>query len=138
MPHPIDVQVGARVRELRIRAGISQQTLAEALGVSYQQIQKYETGLNRMGASRLVQVSRAVGCSVHALFDGVVSEATTAAALDVEAAKVARDWARIDDAAVRRVMQEVIRSLAAARPDGADAAPARSAAARQAFAPADD
>ena len=116
MPHPVDVQVGARMREFRIRAGMSQQALGGAFGVSYQQIQKYETGVNRMGASRLIQVSQALGCSVQELFDGVELKKPARSPLDADAAKVARDWARIDDAAVRRVMQDVIHSLAAAWP----------------------
>ncbi|MBO6861645.1 MAG: helix-turn-helix transcriptional regulator [Alphaproteobacteria bacterium] len=54
MPHPVDVTVGNRVREFRIRKGLSQQALGERVGVSFQQIQKYERGTNRMGSSRLV------------------------------------------------------------------------------------
>lgn len=116
MPHPVDVQVGARMREFRIRAGMSQQALGGTFGVSYQQIQKYETGVNRMGASRLIQVTQALGCSVQELFDGVDIGRPARSPLDADAAKVARDWARIDDAAVRRVMQNVIHSLAAGWP----------------------
>lgn len=117
MPHPVDVAVGARVREIRIRAGLTQQELADALGLSFQQVQKYEKGANRMGASRLVEVARTLGCSLDDLFEGVDPKSeggAGASALDKDAAKVARDWARISDQGVRRVMREVIRGMAAA------------------------
>lgn len=114
MPHPVDVAVGARVRELRIRAGLSQSALAEALGVSFQQIQKYEKGTNRMGASRLIQVAKGLGVPVMELFDGVTSErvAVKDVALDRDASKVARDWRNIGDQDTREVLRSVIHSFA--------------------------
>lgn len=112
MPHPVDVTVGARVRELRIRAGVSQQKLGEALGVSFQQIQKYEKGANRMGASRLVQVADALGAPVAALFEDVaVTGEAGEQPLDRDASKVARDWAAIPDASVRDTLRAVLGSL---------------------------
>ena len=59
MADPIDVEVGARLRLLRKAAGLAQYALGEALGVTYQQIQKYETGENRLAASTLVRAARA-------------------------------------------------------------------------------
>jgi transcriptional regulator with XRE-family HTH domain len=116
MAHPVDKAVGARVRELRIRAGVSQVELGRALGVSFQQIQKYEKGSNRMGASRLVQVSQTLGVPVEALFDGVDGVEGVAvpqnAALDKEASKIARDWARIADSGTRDTLRTVLQSLA--------------------------
>ena len=120
-PHPVDVVVGGRMRELRIRAGITQAKLGQALGVSFQQIQKYERGTNRMGASRLVQVAQTLNCSVESLFDGVgiAGAGTSASPLDPAAAKVARDWAAIGDPGVRTAMREVLASLArTAQPTG--------------------
>eukprot|EP00752_Nemacystus_decipiens_P015336 g13669.t1 len=114
MPHPADIAVGGRMRELRIRRGLSQTELGHALGVSFQQVQKYEKGVNRMGASRLVQVARALGVAVPDLFVGVQADpqAAAAQALDVEAAKVARDFAAIPDPTVKATLAGVIRSLA--------------------------
>ena len=114
--HPVDVAVGGRVRELRIRAGMSQTKLGEALGVSFQQIQKYENGANRMGASRLVQIATALNVPLAHLFVGVSSqgEEPESAPLDKEASKVARDWAAIPDQNMRDTLRKVVKSMARA------------------------
>lgn len=112
MPHPVDVAVGNRVRELRIRAGITQQTLAKEIGVSFQQVQKYEKGANRMGASRLVQVAGILKIPVATLFQDIDSRGAQIAPLDRDASKVARDWTGITDPKTREVMRDVIRALA--------------------------
>ena len=75
-PDALDVHVGARLRERRIRLGMSQEQLAESVGLSFQQIQKYERGFNRMGASRLWEVARALDVPL----DFFYAESDTAAA----------------------------------------------------------
>lgn len=70
-PHPLDVQVGVRIRTRRKELGVSQQTLAEACGVSFQQIQKYERGANRISFSRLVEIARALNLPFAFFFEGV-------------------------------------------------------------------
>lgn len=77
-PHPIDVLVGQNIRISRLHKGLSQTELGERVGVTFQQIRKYEKGANRVGASRLEQISNVLGLSIPALFDG----ASTAAAAD--------------------------------------------------------
>lgn len=121
MPHPVDVAVGARVRELRIRAGLNQSQLGKRLGLSFQQIQKYESGVNRMGASRLIQISEALSCPLSALFDGIEEQDSrpTAEILDGPASKVARDWQRIDDTEVREVLRTVVKSFVGSANDDA-------------------
>jgi len=69
-PHVIDIQVGAKIRSLRLRSGISQELLAERLGITFQQVQKYEKGANRISASRMVMVCRALSCQIGDLFEG--------------------------------------------------------------------
>ena len=69
-PHAVDLQVGANIRSLRLRSGISQELLSERLGITFQQVQKYEKGANRISASRMVMVCRALGCRIDDLFDG--------------------------------------------------------------------
>jgi transcriptional regulator with XRE-family HTH domain len=70
-PEPADIMVGARVRHARIEAGLSQGALAEQLGVSFQQVQKYENGSNRISASRLVQIADTLGVSATSFLQGL-------------------------------------------------------------------
>jgi transcriptional regulator with XRE-family HTH domain len=73
-PNPIDSHVGTRVRMRRILVGFSQEKLGEALGITFQQIQKYEKGTNRIGASRLQQAAQVLGVPVNFFFEGAPSE----------------------------------------------------------------
>jgi transcriptional regulator with XRE-family HTH domain len=69
-PLPVDSLVGQNIRICRLQRGLTQTALGHHLGVTFQQIQKYENGANRVGASRLSQISGALGVSLTALFDG--------------------------------------------------------------------
>ncbi len=69
-PNPVDKYVGSRVRMRRIMLGMSQEKLGEALGLTFQQIQKYEKGTNRVGASRIQQISEVLDIPVSFLFEG--------------------------------------------------------------------
>jgi transcriptional regulator with XRE-family HTH domain len=68
MPHTTDVFAGRKTRELRQLRGLSQQQLAEKIGVKFQQVQKYETGKNRISASRLFEIANTLGAPVAAFF----------------------------------------------------------------------
>ena len=68
-PNPIDAHVGSRVRLRRMLLGMSQEKLAEKLGLTFQQVQKYEKGINRIGASRLFDLSQVLGVSVQFFYD---------------------------------------------------------------------
>jgi transcriptional regulator with XRE-family HTH domain len=68
-PNPIDVHVGSRVRLRRNMLGLSQEKLGEAIGLTFQQVQKYERGANRIGASRLLELSRVLGVPVAFFYD---------------------------------------------------------------------
>jgi transcriptional regulator with XRE-family HTH domain len=70
-PDPIDVYIGGQVRMRRLMLGMSQGKLAEALGVSFQQVQKNEKGTNRIGSSRLHQIAEVLGVSVPFFFEGL-------------------------------------------------------------------
>lgn len=70
-PSPVDVHVGGRVRVQRMRIGMSQEKLGYALGLTFQQIQKYEKGSNRIGASRLYQIGCVLGVSAEYFFEGL-------------------------------------------------------------------
>lgn len=71
MKHPVDVHVGKRVRHRRWMVGMTQQQLAEKVGIKFQQIQKYETGMNRVSASRLWDISEALDVPVAYFFEGL-------------------------------------------------------------------
>jgi transcriptional regulator with XRE-family HTH domain len=71
MKHPVDVHVGKRVRHRRWMVGMTQQQLAERVGIKFQQIQKYETGMNRVSASRLWEIASALGVPVSFFFEGL-------------------------------------------------------------------
>jgi len=70
-PHPVDMHVGKRLRSRRTLLGMSQEKLGEAVGVTFQQIQKYERGLNRIGSSRLYEFARVLSNSVSYFFEGM-------------------------------------------------------------------
>lgn len=72
--NPIDAQVGNRVRLRRMLIGMSQERLGELLGLTFQQVQKYEKGVNRIGAGRLFEVSRILGVGIDYFYEGVNSQ----------------------------------------------------------------
>ena len=74
MKHPVDVHVGKRIRHRRWMVGMTQQQLAEQVGIKFQQIQKYETGMNRVSASRLWEIAAAVEVPISFFFDGLSSD----------------------------------------------------------------
>jgi transcriptional regulator with XRE-family HTH domain len=70
IPNPIDIHVGSRVRMRRMMVGMSQEKLGEALSLTFQQVQKYEKGTNRIGASRLHQIASALGVQIEFFYEG--------------------------------------------------------------------
>ena len=71
MKHPVDIHVGKRIRQQRWILGMTQQQLADAVGIKFQQIQKYETGTNRVSASRLWDIANAMSVPISFFFDGL-------------------------------------------------------------------
>lgn len=84
-PHPADRHVGRRVAEKRILLGLSQTDLARALGLSFQQVQKYETGANRLSASKLWLTAQFLGVEVGYFFTGLSAEAEAPRGVSPEA-----------------------------------------------------
>ena len=74
MPHKVDVHVGQRIRQRRWLTGMTQQRLAELVGIKFQQIQKHETGANRVSASRLWDITFALNVDVSHFFEGLEAE----------------------------------------------------------------
>jgi len=92
MKHPVDVHVGKRIRHQRWMVGMTQQQLAEKVGIKFQQVQKYETGMNRVSASRLWDIAETLGVSIGFFFEGANGE--KAAPIDMMADKEAVELVR--------------------------------------------
>jgi len=86
MAHKVDIHVGKRIRQRRWLTGMTQQRLAELVGIKFQQIQKYETGANRVSASRLWDIADALEVDVSHFFEGVPKEETDVPKSDVKKA----------------------------------------------------
>ena len=104
--NPIDSLVGARIRLLRKRRKMSREQLGKAIGVTFQQIQKYENGKNRVGASRLHRIAIALDVPITELFDGSGEpgsklKATKSLAFDSQALRIAEAFVKISDKEVR-------------------------------------
>jgi transcriptional regulator with XRE-family HTH domain len=113
---PIDVAVGMRIRVLRKMRGLSQQALAEAAGVTFQQIQKYERGTNRVSASMLARIAIQLKCPVAELFGEASAQAAAVDAVaDLLAAPGALDllkaYARLPPGRPRTCLVDLVRSL---------------------------
>ncbi|MBL8667587.1 MAG: helix-turn-helix domain-containing protein [Rhodospirillales bacterium] len=130
VPNPVDIHVGSRVRLRRTLLGLSQEKLGEAVGLTFQQIQKYERGANRIGASRLFEFSRILDVPVSFFFDDMADRMKTSdpgmapaltdqpqASLEPdpltrrETLELVRAYYRIADPQVRKRLFELAKSL---------------------------
>jgi transcriptional regulator with XRE-family HTH domain len=123
-PNPIDIHVGSRVRLRRMMLGMSQEKLGEALGITFQQIQKYEKGTNRIGASRLQHIASVLTVPVSFFFEdapGTPAEAGLAEnsrdyVVDFlsssEGVQLNKAFVRIKDAKLRRRIIDLVRAAA--------------------------
>jgi transcriptional regulator with XRE-family HTH domain len=116
MKHPVDVHVGKRVRHRRWMVGMTQQQLGDIVGIKFQQIQKYETGMNRISASRLWDIAQALDVSISFFFEGFDGEEGAAERVvadhdvqrgdllaDKEALELVRSYYSIPEAQRRRL-----------------------------------
>lgn len=90
-PKPVDIEVGRRVKARRLAIGMSQERLASILGVTYQQVQKYERGTNRIGSSRLAEIAKALSVPVAALFEDQPEPVAAGAGASAAAPGLAED-----------------------------------------------
>src|ERR1700749_3218068 len=129
-PNPVDVHVGSRVRLRPTLLGMSQEKLGEAIGLTFQQVQKYERGANRIGASRLWDLSRVLDCPMSFFFEEMDEETASASPRNLppdtrdieprendpmtkrETLELVRAYYRIKDYHVRRRIYELAKSLA--------------------------
>lgn len=125
-PEPVDVHVGSRVRLRRTLLGMSQDKLGKALGLTFQQVQKYERGANRIGSSRLFKLSQILDVPVSFFFDDMPAEITGKAtgmadgnkqAFEVgqlsrrETLELVRAYYKITDPSVRKKLFEMVKAL---------------------------
>ena len=120
-PNPVDVHVGHRLRARRTLLGLSQEKVGEAMGLTFQQVQKYERGANRIGAARLWDMSRILNCPISYFFDELNGKSTDMSNEDDpliqrETLELVRAYYGITNAQVRRRIYDLARSLAG--PDG--------------------
>ena len=114
-PSPVDIHVGRQVRLYRTVAGLSQTQLAEAIGLTFQQVQKYERGGNRISASKLVQIAQVLGTPVTAFFEGLEGETNSASEPTImlrrEAIELSRAYERIASTDLRQSLMELFHQL---------------------------
>ncbi|KAB2916276.1 MAG: helix-turn-helix transcriptional regulator [Hyphomicrobiaceae bacterium] len=127
-PNPIDVHVGSRVRFRRMLLGMSQEKLGEKLGLTFQQVQKYEKGINRIGASRLFDLAQVLGVSVQFFYEeapagetaqfvpGFADKPAEGSIVEFlrsrDGLELNKAFVRISDAKARRAIVDLVRSLA--------------------------
>ena len=123
-PNPIDIHVGGRVRLRRMMLGMSQEKLGEQLGITFQQIQKYEKGTNRIGASRLQNIATVLSVPVSFFFDGAPGQGNSSTSdsksgsyvvdflSSSEGLQLNRAFVRISDSKIRRRVVDLVRALA--------------------------
>ncbi len=115
-PHPVDAHVGRRVRLRRTLLGMSQRQLGEALGVTFQQVGKNESAIDRIGASRLWQLSRVLDVPVSYFFEGLDERAGASSSNDIlskrETLQLVRAYYRITDPEIRKRMIELVKATA--------------------------
>lgn len=128
VPNPIDIHVGSRIRLRRAMVGMSQEKLGESLGITFQQVQKYEKGTNRVGASRLQNIAAVLNVPVSFFFEDAPSGDAEASPGGLEEASASnyvvnflssseglqlnRAFVKIQDPKVRRKIIELVRTLA--------------------------
>ena len=119
--NPIDAQVGSRVRIRRMLIGMSQEKLGDLLGLTFQQVQKYEKGVNRIGAGRLFEIARILGVPIDFFYDGVAApvEGLVDATPPVmefmssgEGLQLSLAFMKIKDPKVRKRVLDLVKSLA--------------------------
>jgi len=125
-PDPVDVEVGHRIRIERLSRGLSQTALANQLGVTFQQVQKYEKGVNRVGAGRLTRIAEVLGVPVATFFSGKemldsdpTKESGNASPLQLltvsGAFRLLRAYAEIEDGNLRRSIVDLVEQISSHR-----------------------
>ena len=110
IPSPADVHVGARVRQRRAFLGMSQTTLGDAIGLTFQQVQKYEKGTNRMGASRLYDLSQVLDVPIEYFFDDMPAAVAASSPVNKKRGKAKKPPSYEPDPMAKREALEFVRA----------------------------
>lgn len=124
-PSPVDIHVGTKVRARRVEIGMSQEKLGAAVGLTFQQIQKYERGANRIGASRLYEFSTILDVPIAYFYEGMPTDVVTAiqtriqdnadltdeTAMDQETMKLVKTYYKVTSESVRRRIYELVKAV---------------------------
>lgn len=110
-PNPVDVHVGGRLRERRTLLGMSQTALAEAIGLTFQQVQKYESGANRMGASRLFEMSTVLDVDISYFFEGMSDDVAKSSPRQIMNRETDPDVSESRNPMLRRETLELVRAF---------------------------
>ncbi len=110
MPHQTDVHVGRRLREVRIMRGLTQTQLGDKLGISFQQVQKYEKGTNRIGSSRLWDMCGILDVAVSFFFEGLDDKSDEDEKISRRALQLAKELDRIEDDVVKTNFLHLLRA----------------------------
>lgn len=111
IPRPVDVYVGGRVRARRLELGLSQEKIGHAIGLTFQQVQKYEKGSNRIGSSRLMQIANALDVSPTYFFEGAPGSVSKAGSKSNSPDYIAAFVSSKDGAALVRAFTKVPKEL---------------------------
>ncbi len=117
--HEIDSHVGAKIKAFRTQAGFSQEQLADAIGLSFQQLQKYEQAINRVSAGRLVQIATAVGRPVTAFFEPEPEPLAAHTAGNTETLQMVRAFQALPSHALRDAARRTVKAMADAAQEAA-------------------
>lgn len=109
MPHPVDIHVGKKVREARNLEGLSQEELGKKLGISFQQVQKYEKGSNRIGSSRLYEISRALETPIEYFFDGIEDDKPQGRPISRRALSIAKKLEEIPNTNLKKQIEGLVK-----------------------------
>ena len=113
MNHPVDAHVGRKIREVRLLRGMTQADVAAKLGLSFQQLQKYETGHNRVSASKLYEIARLLDVGPNVFFEGLDgADAGAGDLIDDRTARAAQALASIADEKVKARLRSMIHEIA--------------------------
>lgn len=113
MPHPVDIHVGHRLKEIRTMRGLTQSNVADQLGISFQQLQKYETGANRISASRMYDLAKLLSVKPSFFFEGLDGLSyDTMPAMDIETARIASVLSGITNKKLKQRISTLINEIA--------------------------